>query len=132
MDITGYVAALKWHIQRISLLLGVSSCLCLGWFAGPAAAANNWQMIAQSADHQQSQYVDLNSIAQTGTIVRLQTYWMDQRQPDAKTYALAEYHCDRQQFRDLELNGEPHQGDWQTIQADPLNATVMDYVCRHN
>ncbi|HEY9615822.1 MAG TPA: hypothetical protein V6C64_03215 [Microcoleaceae cyanobacterium] len=106
-------------------------CLFLGWFALPAAATNQWQMVAQSADHQQVQYIDLNSLAQTGAIVRLQTYWMDQRQPEAKTYAVTEYHCDRQQFRDLELNGQPHQGDWQTIQADPINEAVMEYVCSH-
>ncbi|MGI0486235.1 hypothetical protein ACN4EK_12415 [Pantanalinema rosaneae CENA516] len=131
MDITGQIAVLKGGIRRVSLLLAAIGCFVLGSFVFPAAAVGHWQMVAQSADRQHAQYVDLDSIAQTGAIVRLHTYWMDQRQPEAKTYAVAEYHCDRQQFRDLELNGEPHQSDWQTIQADPLNAAVMQYVCHH-
>ncbi|MBL1179390.1 hypothetical protein [Pantanalinema sp. GBBB05] len=126
------ISALRRRLHQISLWLGVLVAFCLNGWVLPAVAANNWQMIAQSTDHQQVQYVDLDSIAQTGPIVRLQTYWMDQQQPESKTYALAEYHCDRQQFRDLALNGKQHQGNWQTIQADPLNAAVMDYVCGHN
>lgn len=133
MNISAPGCVFRERLQRISRLLVIGVCLlCLGSFTAPAVAANHWQMVAQSADRQQVQYVDLDSIAQTGAIVRLQTYWMDQRQPDAKTYALTEYHCDHQQFRDLELNGKPHHGDWQTIQADPLNAAVMDYVCHPN
>lgn len=95
----------------------------------PPASATTWQAVAQSEDGQQLQYVDVESIEQVGAIRRLKSYWLDKQRPDSQTYAVTEYHCDRQQYRDLELNGQAQTSDWQSIQNDRLNQAVMDYAC---
>lgn len=95
-----------------------------------AAQATNWQAIAHSTDGNSLQYVDLDSLVRQGPVTQLETYWLDRAQPAAKTYATTEYHCDRQQYRDLALNGQPQQQDWHSIEQDELNQRVLEFACQ--
>lgn len=113
----------------------VGVVLLCGWLwlllaCGWSAQAANWQAIAQSPDGQNLQYVDLDSLHSVGAVTRLETYWLERAHPEAKTYAVTEYHCTRQQYRDLMLDGKPQQQDWRSIEHDLLNQMVLDFACQ--
>lgn len=110
---------------RFVLVISVWWC---AW-APVSAQAATWEAITVAApEGQQVQYVDRDSIEQVGAIVRLRSYWLE-GSASTQTHVLTEYHCDRQQYRDVEHNHQTQSADWQTIQADLLNQAVMDYAC---
>lgn len=110
-------------------------CLAFGilmvwsWAIAPPAWAEAWTLVVTSEDGVQQQYVDVESIQRSRQGVTLKTYWTDAHNPDDLTYAITEYDCDRQLFRDIELNGKPHQTAWYELGEDKLNRAVMDYSC---
>lgn len=93
------------------------------------AHAEQWTLVVTSEDGYQKQYVDVDSMQVKDSYVRLNTYWVDMHQPNVLTYAVTEYDCDRQLYRDIELDGKPHQTDWFDLGGDRLNRAVMNYSC---
>lgn len=115
-------------IQRMTaLVLGIITLSIL--LLSRPAYAETWTRIVTSTDGVQEQYVDIDSIQTKNSHVRLKTYWLDVTQPEDVTYAVTEYDCDRQLYRDIEVNGKPHPTDWYTLEGDPLNQAVMEYSC---
>lgn len=109
------------------LLLGI--CLVSILTVALPAQAEEWRLIVTSEDGYQKQYIDVDSVQFKEGHVRLKTYWLDTHQRDDVTHAVTEYDCDRQLYRDIELNGKPHQTDWFDLSGDRLNRAVMLYAC---
>ena len=93
----------------------------------PAIAAQ-WHLVA--TDGSQAQYVDVDSIEATGSRVRLTTYWTDRSSPMTITTAVTEYDCDREKYRDVQINDIAQVGTWQEPGSDMLNQAVMEFACQ--
>ncbi|MEB3357127.1 MAG: hypothetical protein VKK04_10395 [Synechococcales bacterium] len=94
----------------------------------PAAQAVNWHQVATTADGQQSQSVDIDSIERSPQGVRLKSAWENRTTRSVTTY-LTEYDCKHQRYRDLVENGQPTKGEWKPLVGDPLNYATMKYAC---
>jgi hypothetical protein len=117
--------------NRVQSLLSVLWAICLVGvlsFTQPVQA-EQWTLVVTSDDGYQQQYVDVESMQLNSGNVRLKTYWLDLHQPDVVTHAVTEYDCDCHLFRDIELNGTPHQTEWFDLGDDFLNRAVMNYSC---
>jgi hypothetical protein len=96
-----------------------------------SATASTWQLAAQSEKGDLEQYVDVDSIQRSGSIVRLESYFLDKRQgtPIRMDYT-TDYDCDKNQYQDLVLNGEAIADPWVSASPDPINQSVLDYACQ--
>ncbi len=116
---------------RLQTWIGII-VLAIALLTIPPAWAENWQLVATSANGQEQQYIAPDSIQSVssppGAIAQVKTYWVNQTTQQITT-AITQYQCDRQQYRDIELNGQSNDPSWQSIIADPLNQAVMDYTC---
>jgi hypothetical protein len=120
---------LIWQLIWQSSLIGLLAMGALQLLLLAPAQASQWTKVVTAADGTQAQYVDLDSIHRINHHIRLDTYWLETAHPQDKTYATTEYDCDRQRYRDTQVNGQATKQDWQDLTHDPLNRAVMDYAC---
>ncbi|MEB3212728.1 MAG: hypothetical protein VKL39_15315 [Leptolyngbyaceae bacterium] len=116
----------------IALLLITGSLLFIQAFIiSPIAQAETWVMVAKSDATLEQQYVDVDSIQSQGSTVQLKTYWGFLDQPDSISYATTEYRCETEEYRDVVVNGQETDVNWQAVGTDPLNRAAMTYGCTH-
>lgn len=119
-------------LKRVVLLpLGCLSILCLLLLWSSPAPASTWHSVAEDAQGQQQQLIDLDSIEFLGkNQVRVASLYVDRRSGvvEQTTY-ITEYNCQKRQFRDVQYDGSKGNSQWFPVDPDPLNASTMDYLC---
>ena len=129
MPIPGSECAKKWSHTLFSLPVTVILSLLLLW--PTCALATTWYPVAETAQGQQLQLIDLDSVEPLGLgQVRVASIYIDRRSGESKqTSYVTEYDCQKRLFRDVLYNGSQGSMKWFPADPDPLNAATMDYLC---
>lgn len=118
-----------WNLALVMVTGSIVFSLSLLWPAYALAAT--WYPVAETAQGQQQQLIDLDSIEPLSLgQVRVASLYLDRRSGTLQqTTYVTEYDCQKRRFRDLLYNGSKGSMKWFPADPDPLNAATMDYLC---
>lgn len=117
-------------MKRIGMGLLVV-CFAIAWLllAALPATATTWELAAEADQGLVRQYFDRDSIHWSGSEVTVTTYYVDERATPQRTDYVTAYNCSTNRFKDVEVNGQLTDNDWQLLVADPLNEAIRDSLC---
>lgn len=117
-------------MKTLGMSLGIA-VLAIAWLLLSAlpATATTWELAAQSDQGQVRQYVDWDSWKRSGSEVSIASYYIDQQSEIPRTDYVTAYDCASNQFKDIEVDGQQTDDDWQLLVDDPLNEAIRDLLC---
>lgn len=117
-------------MKRIGMGLLVV-CFAIAWLllAALPATATTWELAAETDQGLVRQYFDRDSIHWSGSEVTVTSYYVDERATPQRMDYVTAYNCSTNRFKDVEVNGQLTDNDWQLLVADPLNEAIRDSLC---
>jgi len=117
-------------MKTLGMNLGIA-LLAIAWLLLSAlpATATTWELAAESDQGQVRQYLDWDSVHRSGPEVSVASYYIDHRADTPRTDYVTAYACASNQFKDVEVDGQKADDDWQPLVEDPLNEAIRDLLC---
>lgn len=106
--------------------------LAIAWLLLSAlpATATTWELAAESDQGQVRQYLDWDSVQRSETEVSVASYYINEQLDTPRTDYVTAYDCAANQYKDIEVDGQKADSDWQPLVDDPLNEAIRNLVCQ--